>query len=209
MTSHLYAQMIDKDSLRILYAQFDTIEKYQFIPTNALHDNYDLLIIGFEYDTIKVTNKKSIEISWPSLYIDGRYHLVITPKQIYLRSGHDNPNPNYLYWMTNINGNQFCLIKAYFNSQRIKQLENITIDNSYRQSFFFINFKKEKYLKNDWTNMRYDNFVKLVDLINKPLKSSNNNILIPNRVDFDKIKPLRLVFGLEELDSQIKMIKIK
>lgn len=209
LTTRLYSQAADIDSLRIAYAQFDTIDKVQLIPVDALNGNFDLLIIGFEYDSVKIIDKKAIEISWTSSNIDGSYDLVITPKQIYLRSSHENPNPNYLYWMSDINRQQFDLIKEYLNAQNTIILEDCIIDESYRKSYFFTKFKKEKYLKNDWNNMLYDNFVQLLELINRPLKSGGNYISIPGHDDFNIIRPLRLIFGLDELDSQIEMIKLK
>lgn len=204
----LFSQVPEYDSLKIVYAKYDSADKIQLIPTNALSGDKDFLIIGFDYDTIEVTEKKAIEISWPSFYIDGRYDLVITPKQIYLRSEHENPNPNFLYWITNINREQFELIKTYLNEQNNNKLHKYENKFSYRQSFFYNSYIKENFVKENWTDMQYENFSRIVDLINNPLKSKNKTIKIPNISNFKSIKPLRLIFGLEEIDSQV-IIKIK
>jgi hypothetical protein len=206
LTTRLFSQVVDENSLRIIYAQYDSIDKVQVIPSNALSGGFDLLIIGFEYDKVKIIDKRAIEISWSSAYIDGRYVLIITPKQIYLRSSHDNPNPNNLYWMTDINQTQYDLIKSYLSAQNSKILKDVTIDKSYRQSYFYDNYTLEKYVNKDWKNKRYENYSKLIKIINKPLEI-DNKISIPNKDAFMRIHPLRLVFGLEELDSQIKIIK--
>jgi hypothetical protein len=203
LASGLFSQVPENDSLRIVYAEYDSTDKIQLIPTNALSGDYDFLIIGFDYDTTEVAEKKAIEISWPSLYIDGRYDLVITPKQIYLRSEHENPNPNFLYWITNINREQFELIKNYLNKQNNKKLHDCTNEFSYRQSFFYNSYTKEKFTNKNWTDMQYENFSRIVDLINNPLKSKNKSIKIPDFSNFESIKPLRLIFGLEEIDSQV------
>jgi hypothetical protein len=193
LTVLLKSQKVYCNSLKVIYSQYDTIDNYQFIPIDALLDSNDMLIIGSEYVTKHITDKKSIEIFWPSTYIDGSYELVITPKQIYLVSIHENPNPNHLYWMTNINREQFELIKACLSSNKSKQLKDCTIEYSYRQSFRFVQFIEEVYMENGWTNSRYDNFAELMGLINICLRSANKLISIPNRVDFDNIKPLKMV----------------
>jgi hypothetical protein len=209
LTTKLFSQVVDNDSIKIVYAEYDSIDSIHLVPLNALNGDYDLLIIGFDYDTNKVIDKRAIEISWPSLYIDGNYDLVITPKQIYLRSGHNNPNPNYLYWITSITRQQYDFIKYYLNALDNSTMQECTNEYSYRQSYFYNKFKKEKYVRDDWTNMRYDNFVRILKLINKSLKSTDNEISIPDFDNFKSKHSLRLVFGLEELDSQIKMIKLK
>jgi hypothetical protein len=208
LATGLFSQVIENDSLKILYAETDSVDRFQLIPRNALSGDNDFLIIYFDYDTIEVVEKKAIEISWPSTYIDGRYNLVISPKQIYLSSGHENPNPNFLYWINDINHEQFELIKNYLNEQNIRSLHNCTNEFSYRQSFFYNSYKKEKFATDNWTDMKYENFSRIVDLINYPLKSRNITIKIPDRKNFESIKPLRLIYGLEEIDSQV-IIKIE
>jgi hypothetical protein len=201
LTTRLFSQASDKDSLRITYAQFDSVDRIQVIPFNALSGDYDLLIVGFEFDTANIVDKKAIEISWPSLYIDGRYDLVITAKQLYLKSGHENPNPNHLYWMTSISKTQYDLIKSYLNARSSKAFQRC-----YRQSYCYKKYKKEKYVRDGWTNRQYENFVRLLAIVNKPLEL-NDKILIPPFESFNSIRPLQLVHGVEEIGSQIKIIK--
>jgi hypothetical protein len=40
-----------------------------------------------------------VEMVWWSDYLDGHLWIVVTNRHIYIHSGHDNPNPNYLYWV--------------------------------------------------------------------------------------------------------------
>lgn len=42
---------------------------------------------------------EEIAIYWHARGIDGSITLALTDEQIYLRSGHDNPHPNHLYWL--------------------------------------------------------------------------------------------------------------
>jgi hypothetical protein len=187
----------------------DSIYKVQVIPDNVLTGEFDLLITGFEKDSNKKINTNILEISWTSMYVDGRYILVITPRQIYLRSSHDNPNPNYLYWLTTTSDKQFELIKQYLEIQTDNGICNYSSENSTCLTYFFDKAKIEKYKRNNWTNKRYDNFLTLMKLINQPLLKDGENILIPSRNDFNNSKILRLVFDIYELQDQIKMIKIE
>lgn len=208
-TAKLYSQAENKEALRIAYEENDSIEKVQLIPLNALNGDYDVLLLSFDYDTIKVIEKKTIEISWPSHNIDGRYDLVITPKQIYLKSSHENPNPNFLYWITSINREQFELIKKYLNKEKNEKLLDCTSEYSSRQSFFFDGYKKEKYVNNDWTDKQYLNFSRIMDLINRPLKEKNNWINIPDIKSFERISPIRIAGGLNEIENPLTIIKIE
>ena len=209
LTMKLYSQIVDTDSLKIVKSQMDSIYKVQVIPDNVLTGEFDLLITGFEKDSNKKINTNLIEISWTSMYVDGRYILVITPRQIYLRSSHDNPNPNYLYWLTSISDKQFELIKNYLEIQKNNLIHNYTSESSTCLSYFFDKAKNEKYKRNNWTNKRYDNFLTLINLINQPLVKNGEKILIPSKSDFDKNKILRLVIDIYELQDQIKLIKIE
>jgi hypothetical protein len=42
---------------------------------------------------------EAVELVWWSDYLDGHLWVVVTNRHIYIHSGHDNPNPNYLYWV--------------------------------------------------------------------------------------------------------------
>lgn len=209
LTMRLYSQIVDTDSLKIVKSQMDSIYKVQVIPDNVLTGEFDLLITGFEKDSNKRINTNIIEISWSSMYVDGRYILVITPRQIYLRSSHDNPNPNFLYWVTTTSEKQFELIKQFLEIQVDNGISNYSSENSTCLTYFFDKAKIEKYKRNNWTNKRYDNFLTLMNLLNEPLMENGEKILIPSKSDFDKNKLLRLVIDIYELQDQIKLIKIE
>jgi hypothetical protein len=209
LTMRLYSQIVDTDSLKIVKSHMDSIYKVQVIPDNVLTGEFDLLITGFEKESNKKINTNIIEISWSSMYVDGRYILVITPRQIYLRSSHDNPNPNFLYWVTASSNKQFELIKHYLEKQTDNGIRNYSSENSTCLTYFFDKAEIEKYKRNNWTNKRFDNFLTLMNLINEPLEENGEQILIPSRNDFDNNKILRLVIDIYELQGQIKMIKIE
>jgi hypothetical protein len=200
---------LDSDSLKSIKSYCDSIYSVQIIPDNALTGEFDLLITGQEKNLKNKINTNLIEISWSSIYIDGRYILVITPRQIYLKSGHDNPNPNYLYWLTTISVTQFDMIKDFLETKQNGTISNYTSDNSTNLTYYFDKAIIEKYKGDCWTNKRYDNFQSLIRLINQPLNKTGEKILIPSRKDFENIRILRLVIDFFELQDQIKMIRIE
>lgn len=202
LSTRLFSQIEDINIITIINAQYDAIDSIQVIPSDALSGEYDLLNLGFEYDTVKIVNKKSIEISWPGEYIDGSYNLIITPEQIYLRSSHENPNPNFLYWLETITKERYDIISKYLSSLKNNTLKDRTTDFSYQQSYFYNDFKKEKYKNNAWTDNQYKNLVDLLEMINKPLKPGNNCITIPDSAELKKNRAIKIVsYSLEPDDK--------
>ena len=52
-------------------------------------------------------------IAWNEPAIDGDFRLVVHPKQLFLRSSHNNPNPNYVYWVQPLSEDQYTeLVKS-------------------------------------------------------------------------------------------------
>jgi len=208
-TIRIHSQVVDTDPLKIIKSQVDSVYNVSIIPDNALTGEFDLLITGQENDLCKKVNTNLIEISWLSMYIDGRYVLVITPRQIYFKSGHDNPNPNHLYWLTRITVTQFVLIRNFLEAKRSSIFHDYTSGNSTNLTYYFDKAKIERYKVDFWTNRRYDNFQSLLKLINQPLSKIGEPVLIPSKEDFEKIRNLRLVIDIFELQDQIKMIRIE
>jgi hypothetical protein len=56
--------------------------------------------------------------------IDGSFILVIHPKQIFLRSSHDNPNPNKIYWFSSISTEQYKEISHFLGKYNGKVFSN-------------------------------------------------------------------------------------
>ena len=72
------------------------------VPVSYLKDSTDGIIYRFREIGKARVSKKAFEIHWNSSCIDGAYYLTITPMQIYLTSAHENPNPNMLFGVLNI-----------------------------------------------------------------------------------------------------------
>jgi hypothetical protein len=72
-----------------------------------------------------------ILLSWTSGFIDGHFTLTVTPEQVYLMSGHDNPNPNHLYWLKPFSKAGFDALQAWLARQQDKRFEGIQGTSEY------------------------------------------------------------------------------
>jgi len=50
--------------------------------------------------------------------IDGDFVLVVHPRQVFLRSTHNNPNPNYLYWVEPLSEGQYAQLVKFLDAYR-------------------------------------------------------------------------------------------
>ncbi|MGI4972376.1 MAG: hypothetical protein ACRYGH_25825 [Janthinobacterium lividum] len=99
---------------------------YFFIPQNALADSIDGIV--YQDKTLRkvpITNRPII-IYWFSICNDGSYKLTITPEQIFFASGHDNPNPNHLYWVITIDRNRYEAIRRGLAKNPSKNLLDLS-----------------------------------------------------------------------------------
>jgi hypothetical protein len=48
--------------------------------------------------------------------IDGDFMLVVHPRQLFLRSGHNNPNPNYVYWVEPLSEGQYTRLVKFLDA---------------------------------------------------------------------------------------------
>ena len=65
------------------------------------------------------TNPKRYMIAWnDGPGIDGSYLVVIHPTQIFLRSSHENPNPNYVYWVAPLTDHQYALLVQFLDGYK-------------------------------------------------------------------------------------------
>jgi hypothetical protein len=190
--SDLYSQVNQTNNLILLFSDFDTANSIQIIPKDALSGKYDALMLNFEFDTHPLNRcNPIIKVYWQSQMIDGEYELVITPKQIYLRSNHENPNPNYLYWLADLKKEQYEIIKSRL-SKKLKKIKN---------------FKKEKYIGQNWTDLQYQNFSMIMKMINKELE--NDTIEFPDYTSFICLKSLWIVNTYDDLNYKLEEIEVK
>jgi len=50
--------------------------------------------------------------------IDGDFMLVVHPTQLFLRSGHNNPNPDYVYWVEQLSEGQYTKLVKFLDAYK-------------------------------------------------------------------------------------------
>lgn len=196
--SNLFSQSNNK------FVIVKTIDKgdYFFIPDIALVDSVSAVLYQ-DKNSLKTNPKfRPINLYWNSSCSGESYNLTITPEQIYFYSGHDNPNPNLLFWVYNLKDNQFEEIRENI----IKKAPSIFVDNSsyYEGSkyvYFESNFKDNFEIPNAWTdstkkifeeNCRiqvYNQTKKYLTLLNEYINNSNMKIELVDSLEYIKMKP--------------------
>jgi hypothetical protein len=197
-------QTTSLDSLRFAYCEYDSVNRITVFPENSLTSDFDIIITGFNKE--ETDNKSMIEISWFSSYIDGTYCFVITPRQMYLRSHHNNPNPNYLYWLKKSDSLNYKLIKKHFDSS--KQFESVNIRSRTGQIYSFTNHLDEYYVNDNWENKMYENLNYLILEINEAIEQTERKIELPSEKQLWQTS-VRLLIDKREYGSQIKPIKLE
>jgi hypothetical protein len=219
--TNAFAQGGGEDSLKIIEAKHDSIYHVEVLPLSALHGDYDLVIEGFEIITDSTRPMRGFRISWPGTFISGRNLMVINPRQIFLKTEHDNPYPDYLYWIIDIDTMQYRLISRNLFSHlndKFDDHSNIYLD------FYLLTYKDpagELSLPDHWTdkeirkhnmdyrNKLYMNLCRLLRMFNASLTRHGKEIRIPGRNEFIGIKPVRIVYSMEQYDDQLKTIIYK
>ena len=131
---------------------------YDYIPIEYLKDS---TIIGLTHNfvfPIRTKKSKSFTFLWNSLCIDGRYYMEVTPEQIYLYSGHENPNPSQLYWVLNISKDVLNILAK--NYIKIKDLD---CDS---EACYDEKFSEEKYSMEECDKLRLMQIEKFIEIIN-------------------------------------------
>jgi hypothetical protein len=136
-----------------------TINKgdYFYIPNSFLSDSVDAVL--FQDKTLLKINSDSrpINFYWTSRCNDGDYILTVTPEQIFFSTGHNNPNPNFLYWIMDISKKQFQLINKgvrrktpkYFQDLNASRHDNLFHDES-EYHYFQNNFHESCLIPKVW-----------------------------------------------------------
>jgi len=99
------------------------------------------------------TKPKRYMIFWDDRpAIDGSFILVIHPTQIFLRSSHDNPNPDCIYWMSPISASQYQALSGILDQykEKIFSQKNVWNWGGYK-IFRFTKAKQSPYMTGtDW-----------------------------------------------------------
>lgn len=201
------------------YIFVKTIDKknYFYIPQYAFSDSVNGVIYQDKTLSKVALHKKSFSFFWNSICNDGSYYLTITPEQIYFSSGHNNPNPNYLFWVINITNSQSQLLKKTFFKQTP---EGFSKNAEYNPIYYF----DEKYvdtfsIPENWTdsilkiesiyceNQIKTQLVRYFSLINSYIKEPSEKI---NFLENKKVRQKYFSSSKQEIiDWMPKKIKAK
>ena|GEM_PF-4903254 len=132
------------------------------------------------------------DIRWDAREIDGSYVLSVTEKQLYLHTSHDNPNPDYLYWFTNIHPDQYKLI-----SNVIKHNRPVFGKPCASKLVYFIVAYTQAI-----PDSAYSSLQNLIALFNKALPAGKQ-ISFPTKEDFDKTDPVQMIFNEAEIREEV------
>lgn len=146
-------------------------------------------------------------ISWPDTLTEGNFYLEILTNMIFIRQGHNNPNPNTIYWTYPINFKQYEGIKLYLESGESNNLVKQHKINSINVQY--INFKSNSTIKdiNTFQKFRIPTLVKDINFILSDLNSFlDQKIKIP-MLEIEDLKYcliLRDEIELKYYDSYIR-----
>jgi len=176
--------------LKIVQAPWDTTIKASVIPDNIFLLNADGLVMAPRQSKIENQPKFYLTISWSAPSIDGDFIFTVTKKQIILTSGHENPNPDYLFWFVDITKDQYEQIvhtidksKNLFDEQNLNYFYGRQLEYKY-----YIPEQKHRNTKDSNYKM-YLNAKKLIDTFNRELKPKDQ-IMFPDRKKLKTIKPI-------------------
>lgn len=186
---------------------------YIYIPKSALDDKFDAVLIVVKDSQTTFHGKRNLNFWWNSLCNDGYYNLTITPKQIYFHSSHDNPNPNYLYWVIDIDSAQYSEIMSGLKLKTPKGFSNRSkySDDSY--DYHDDKFKNVFKIPDEWTDAKEKEFdsncatqikqqlSKYFSILNGFIKGSTRKITLPSEKDMSKVKPKLFTSNEEELSD--------
>lgn len=168
---------------------------YEYIPLEYLSDTsiYGIikeprLVFDERADMLVYDNSFVNEFMffWGSYCTDGRYYMTVSPEQIYLYDSHENPNPNTLCWVINIDSIVLkTLQKDYKKINGLDCDNNSCYDEKYNEGVIFE--QNENYDCGELLNKQTK---KMIDKINKLIKDKKH------KIDFNKrISPKFMFFN--------------
>jgi hypothetical protein len=131
----------------------ETVDKgdYYYISKSALVDSVKGILYQRKLDRKADASKRPMQFYWISTCNDGYYNLTITPEQIFFSSSHENPNPDYLFWVIDIDSIQFRQIRTALQKKSPAGFDNLS--KYYHGSltvFYDKKFKDSFSIPEDW-----------------------------------------------------------
>ncbi|MCB9261832.1 MAG: hypothetical protein H6607_05600 [Flavobacteriales bacterium] len=180
---------------------FDTNYNICIIDSKIFSSDFNYIIFNREKH---VKNKRPIgySLGWPAPNIDGGMAVIINPKQMYLKSGHDNPNPNYLYWLCDIDSTAFGSIEKTLNDSIFYWQKREP--NWYGfVGMWLPNYASEFPIPEEWNDSllnlhqenhyktAYLNLTRIIDMLNQHLPE-NQQIAKPTYTEFRENKKIMI-----------------
>src|SRR5687768_2442459 len=105
-----------------------TVDKgdYIYIPKSALADSVRKIVYQPKIGKRTNPNKRPINFYWISTCTGGYYNLTVTPEQIFFSSSHDNPSPDFLFWVIDLDSSQFRQIRNGLQQRPPVGFENLS-----------------------------------------------------------------------------------
>jgi hypothetical protein len=190
--------------LRLIEAPWDSVIQAPVIPDNIFSQKIDGFVMGTQRVS-KVENQKAtfLKIYWSAPSIDGDYFFMITKKQVILTSGHENPNPNFLFWFTDINEKQYEEIVDMLDRSKASFSEH-SKHRLYGRELNYKNYSPERYKKKigKYESHLYIIAQNLIAFFNKGLMPTEQ-LVFPTKEEFAKIRPLVTATNSSEITDFI------
>ncbi len=174
---------------------------YSFFTENSLEDSVTGILLQPDNSKYISPKKRPITFYWNSNCNDGSYYLTVTPEQIYFTSGHNNPNPNFLYWFIKIDTSQYLEIKKGLTKKTPKGFSKNKYTKERSLDFFQDNYIDKYEIPENWTKKEQDEMqnhcdsqiisqlTKYFEIINLTIFAKSNKIEMPSNELINKIKP--------------------
>jgi len=192
----------------------NTIDKsdYFYIPKSAFADSVNAVLYQDKTSAKTNPSKTPVQLSWIAFCIDGSYNISITPEQIFFSSSHENPNPNRLFWVIEIDSIQYAQIKKGICKKLPKSFENISKfnlesitafrDTTYKDSFSSkekgsdsTNTSSEQNCKqHKWMQLR-----KCFAILNACITNKDKKITLPDELQAEQMSPKLFSYFKDEL----------
>ncbi len=193
------SQTIDGHKKRIIF--INTIDRgdYFYIPQAAFSDSIDAVLFQDKGLSRVHPNKRPVVFSWYSNCNDGNYNLTITPEQIFFSSGHDNPNPNYLYWIMDISKEQFEAINKGVRKSAPENFYDVTaprndslFQDESEYSYIDTSFQDPCSIPKDWNDTTEHLFniccdasivtqlIRFLEILNAYIPIAVKKVILPN-----------------------------
>jgi hypothetical protein len=180
-------------------ARWDPTIKAAVVPDNIFSLNADGLVMYPMQSKIENQPKFYLTISWFAPSIDGDFILTVTKRQVILTSGHENPNPNSLYWFTDINEKQYeQIVRNIDNSKSSFDEQNLHYFYGRQLEYKYFIPEQKHWSSTDRENKMYLNAKRLIDLFNIGVKPGEQ-VVFPSKKKLKSIKPIMTAHNSSEI----------